>query len=118
MRLSVTLLTIAVIIMVATFGTSFAQTSTDLQESAYGTTIDNKIAFYQKRIHLVESDYEILSDLGRDAVQKVSFLKSYRKQLITNMVAKNVKLDPSKMNSFLGTKINNIGTTLEAYSTE
>ncbi len=118
MKSSVTLLAIAILIMVATFDTSLAQSSANTQENAYGNTIDNKVAFYQNRIHLVDSEYKILSDLGKDAVQKVSFLKSYRKQLIANMVAKNITTDPSKMNSFLGTKINDIGTTLEAYSTE
>lgn len=89
-----------------------------MQNIIYGATIDSKASFYQKRIYLVDSEFKILSDIGNDAVKKISFLKAYRQKLIGNMAAKNVKLNTTHMNSFLGTKIHNISASIEAYSTE
>ncbi len=114
----------AVVMMVA--ATSYVWAAEDLsrpnsikmQNIIYGGTIDSKASFYQKRIYLVDSEFKILSDIGKDAVKKIAFLKAYRQKLIGNMVAKNVKLNTSSMDSFLGTKIHNISTSMEAYSTE
>ncbi|WP_457552233.1 hypothetical protein [Desulfobacula sp.] len=92
--------------------------SAKMQNVIYGATIDGKASFYQKRIYLVDSEFKILSDIGKDAVKKIAFLKAYRQKLIDNMVAKNVKLNTSSMDSFLGTRIHNISTSMEAYSTE
>ena len=100
------------------FNGSPAQNSVKMQKIVYGATIDSKVAFYQKRIYLVDSEFKILADIGKDAVKKISFLKAYRQQLVDNMIAKNVKLNRSSLNSFLGTKIHDINTTMEAYSTE
>ena len=94
------------------------QNSVKMQEVIYGATIDSKIAFYQKRIYLVDCDCKILSDIGEDAVKKVSFLKGYRQQLIDHMVTKNVKLDRSSLHSFLGTKIHDIDANMVVYSAE
>lgn len=92
--------------------------STNMHNIIYGATIDSKASFYQKRIYLVDSEFKILSDIGRDAVQKVAFLKAYRQKLINGMVAKNVALNTSSMDSFLGTKIHKIATSMQAYSTD
>ena len=92
--------------------------SVKMQNIIYGATIDSKVAFYQKRIYLVDSEFKILADIGRDAVKKIGFLKAHRQNLIHNMVAKNVKFNKSSMDSFLGTKIHNIKASMEAYSKE
>lgn len=89
-----------------------------MQSLIYGATIDSKAAFYQKRIYLVDSEFSILSDIGKDAVEKIAFLKAYRQKLIDNMVTKNVPLNTSSLNSFLGTRIHRIETSMQAYSTE
>ena len=89
-----------------------------MQENIYGGTIDAKVAFYQKRLYLSDSKYPILSQIGQDAIEKVSFLKAYRQQLVKNMTAKNIKLKKSSLNAFLLSKTNNIGTSVEAYSQE
>jgi len=99
-------------------GVSLSDPSTKMQNIVYGATIDGKVSFYQKRIYLVDSEFKILADIGKDAVKKISFLKAYRQKLINNMISKNVKLTHTGMNSFLGTKIQNINTSMEAYSTE
>ena len=92
--------------------------SVKMQNIIYGATIDSKAVFYQKRIYLVDSEFKILADIGRDAVKKIGFLKTHRQNLIHNMIAKNVKFNKSSMDSFLGTKIHNISASMEAYSTE
>ena len=92
--------------------------SVKMQNIIYGATIDSKAAFYQKRIYLVDSEFTILSDIGKDVVKKIAFLNAYRQKLIDNMVAKNVPLNTSSLNSFLGTRIHTIDTSMLAYSTE
>ena len=92
------------------------QNSIMMQEAIYGATIDSKITFYQKRIYLIGCEFRILRDIGEDAVKKVSFLKECRQDLIDNMIAKNVKLDRSSLNSFLGTKIHDIDANMTEYS--
>lgn len=87
-----------------------------MKESIYGGTIDARVAFYQKRIYLADSEYTILRDIGRDAIEKVSFLKAYRRHLIEEMAASSINLKKSSLNVFLLSKINNISTSLEAYS--
>jgi hypothetical protein len=92
--------------------------SAKMQNIIYGATIDSKAAFYQKRIYLVDSEFKILADIGRDAVKKIEFLKAHRQSLIRNMIIKNVKFNKSSMDSFLGTRIHNISASMEAYSIE
>jgi len=84
----------------------------------YGGEIDSKRGFYQKRIYLVDSEYKILAEIGRDAVSKIQFLTAYRQHLINHMLTSNIPLKKSNMNSFLGGKLNAISLTMEAYSTE
>lgn len=115
------ILIITILALVISAGTcAWAQSAgTNLmKENIYGGTIDSKAAFYQKRIYLADSEYTILRDIGRDAIEKVSFLKAYRRQLIEDMAASNINLKQSSLNVFLLSKINNISTSLEAYSEE
>ncbi len=89
-----------------------------MQENIYGGTIDAKAAFYQKRIYLADSKSPILAEIGQDAIEKVSFYKAYRQQLIKDMAAENIKLKRSSLNAFLLSKTNNLSTSMEAYSQE
>ena len=90
----------------------------EMQEFIFGGTIDTKVAFYQKRIYLADSEFKILADIGKDAIKTVRFLKSNRQKIINHMMAENVKLTNSSLNAFLGSKMRSIGTTMEAYSSE
>ncbi|RLC01904.1 MAG: hypothetical protein DRH34_08275 [Deltaproteobacteria bacterium] len=89
-----------------------------MQELIFGGTIDSKVAFYQKRIYLADSEFKILADIGKDAIKNVRFFKSNRQKIINHMIAENVKLTNSSLNAFLGSKMRSIGTTMEAYSSE
>ena len=89
-----------------------------MQEFIFGGTIDTKVAFYQKRIYLADSEFKILADIAKDAIKRIGFLKTNRKKLINHMIAQNVRLKSSSLNAFLGSKMRTIGTTMEAYSSE
>ncbi len=90
--------------------------SAKMQNIIYGATIDAKVSFYQKRIYLVDSEYKVLADIGKDAVKKIAFLKANRQSLINTMIDKNIAYTSARMNSFLGTKIHEIGSSMAAYS--
>ena len=94
------------------------QTDKQMQMLAYGSVIDQKAAFYQKRIYLADSEYKILADIGKDAIQRVSFLKANRQQLVRQMMADNVKLKKSSLDAFMVAHMGQVRTTMEAYSTE
>ncbi len=89
-----------------------------MQEVVLGGAVDSKVAFYQKRIYLVDSEFKILADIGKDAVAKIRFLTANRQNLINNMMSQDVQLTRTKLSAFLGNKMNSIGTTMEAYSSE
>lgn len=89
-----------------------------MKEIVYGATVDGKIAFYQKRIYLTDSEFKILADIGTDAVQKIRYLKANRQEIINNMMASNVKLEKARLSAYLGKRIHTISDTMEAYSTK
>lgn len=95
-----------------------AQNSVEMQTLVFGGAIDSKVAFYQKRIYLADSDFKILADIGKDAIKTTRFLKSNRQKMIHNMMTQNVKLTNTGLNAFLGSKMRTAGTTMEAYSSE
>ena len=100
------------------FEVSVAQNPVKMKKVICGATIDSKVAFYQGRLYLDDSEFKILADIGYDAKRKISFLKAYRQHLIDEMVAKDIKLNRSSLHSFLGTKIHAINSTMETYSTD
>ncbi len=89
-----------------------------MQEVVLGGAVDSKVAFYQKHIYLVDSEFKILADIGKDAVAKIRFLTANRQNLINSMMSQDVQLTRTKLSAFLGNKMNSIGTTMEAYSSE
>ncbi len=63
----------------------------------YGSAIDQKIAFYQSRLYLLDSEYTILSEIGRDASAKITYLTQNRGKIITEMIACNAPLHCCKI---------------------
>jgi len=57
-------------------------------DDIYGSKVDQMISFYQARMHLLDSDYKILSDIGEDAVMMINYLQDRREQLIEEMKEK------------------------------
>ncbi len=98
---------------------STSNDTTKMQSTIYGATIDSKVAFYQKRLYLIDSEYKILADIGKDAVKRIAYLKSNRQRLIGNMTAQNIIFTNTGMDSFLGKTMNSANlTTMEAYSSD
>lgn len=89
-----------------------------MQEIVYGASIDGKIAFYQKRLYLVDSEYKVLADIGRDAVKRIRYLKSNRQDIVAKMIASDVKLKKASLSSYIGRKMHEAQPVMEAYSTE
>ncbi len=89
-----------------------------MKKLAYGSEIDAKIAFYQKRLYLVDSENPVLADIGKVAVQKIHFLKSYKAKLVDEMMAVNVPVRKSKMKLFLYKKMRNLDDTTIGYATK
>ena len=90
-----------------------------MQSNVYGAQIDSKVAFYQKRLYLVDSEYKLLADIGKDAVKRISYLKTNRANLVKKMIDSDVTFTRTKMDSFLGRAMNNANLTtmfVEAYS--
>jgi len=91
------------------------------EEIIYGSKIDAKIEFYKKQVHLVDSDYEILSEIGYSAIKKIVYLRENRYMLIDEMNANpKVGLSMAKINNFIGSRLGKLdnGIIIEAYSKE
>jgi len=114
-------MTLLITLIIAITFTSIIAMANDDGDQLYGSKIDEKIAFYQKQVHLVDSDYEILSDIGYSAIRKIVYLRENRYQLIDEM-GMNPKIGTSvaKMNNFIGSRLTKLdnGIIMEAYSTE
>ena len=57
-------------------------------DNIYGSKVDQMISFYQARLHLLDSEYKILSDIGEDALMMIDYLQDSREQLIEEMKEK------------------------------
>lgn len=57
-------------------------------EDIYGGKVDQMISFYQARLHLLDSEYKILSDIGEDALKMIDYLQQNRVQLMEEMKEK------------------------------
>lgn len=90
-----------------------------MQDTVYGAQIDSKIAFYQKRLYLVDSEYKLLADIGKDAAKRIVFLKTNRQNLVEKMATENISFTRTSMDSFLGKEMHSANLTtmfMEAYS--
>lgn len=81
-----------------------SDTSSEMHKKTaiYGSAIDQKIAFYQARLYLLDSEYTILSEIGRDASVKTAYLTQNRGRLIKEMIAANAPLNCCKIKAFIG----------------
>lgn len=73
--------------------------------NVYENKIDEIISFYQGRLYLIESEFTILSDIGKDARKRIDFLQSRKQFLISEMKAKNIKLTSSKIRTFVSSRM-------------
>ena len=73
----------------------------DATESIYRNKIDQMISFYQTRLYLLDSEYTILSDIGKDASKMITYLKTQKDQLVQEMKDRKVEFSSAKMNSYI-----------------
>jgi exopolysaccharide biosynthesis protein len=83
---------------------AYSDTSSEMNKKTaiYGSEIDQKIAFYQSRLYLLDSEYTILSEIGRDASAKTTYLIQNRGKIIKDMIAANAPLNCCKIKAFIG----------------
>lgn len=81
----------------------------------YSDEIDKMILSYQGRLHLVDSNFKILSNIGKEAQKKIAFLQSRKQSLIAEMKAGNIEPVPSKIKSFISRKLTKTSETGLAY---
>lgn len=90
-------LILAVMFFSAPFGYAFAS---DKSNCIYESKINEVISFYQGRLYLSDSEYKILSDIGKDAAKIVDFLQAEKSQLINEMKVKGVPFKTAEMKAF------------------
>ena len=113
-----TVIGLVVFVVAAMCWSQSAVNSYQMKKLAYGSEIDAKIAFYEKRLYLINSENPVLADIGKVAAQKIHFLKSYKAKLVEEMVAANVPLRKSKMKLFIFKKMRNLDDTTIGYVTK
>ena len=79
----------------------------DKSECIYGSKIDQTISFYQARLYLIDSEWEILSDIGKDARKRIDYLYKNKQQLVREMKDKKIGFRIAKMNSYVNGKLRN-----------
>ena len=73
----------------------------DKSELIYRSKIDQMILFYQTRLYLLDSEYTILSDIGKDASKMIIYLQTQKDRLVQEMKYRKVDFSPAKMNSYI-----------------
>ncbi len=73
----------------------------DKSDCIYGSKIDQSISFYQRRLYLLDSEYKILSDIGKDAIQMINYLQGEKDQLIEEMIDKEIEFKSGKISAYI-----------------
>ncbi len=76
----------------------------DKSDCIYGSKIDQMISFYQARLYLTDSEYKILSDIGKDAEKMINYLQIEKDQLVQEMKDRKVEFSSAKMNKYIVNK--------------
>ena len=74
-------------------------------ECIYGSKIDQAISFYQARLYLIDSEYKILSDIGKDARKRINYLYKNKQQLVREMKDKKIGFKIAKINNYVNKKL-------------
>lgn len=83
----------------------------------YENEIDQMISFYEGRLHLIDIDFKILSDIGKDAKDKVTYLAASKNILVEEMRIQNIPKDSKKIRAYLSSKLRTKHIGLAYYST-
>lgn len=96
-----------IIIAAIIFGLVFLPNvfAADKSECIYGSKIDQAISFYQARLYLIDSEYKILSDIGKDAREKINYLYQNKQQLVRGMQDKKIGFRVAKINGYVNKRL-------------
>lgn len=83
-------LTTIILTIVTGFILSTTVSASSVHTDLHGAKIDQLVSFYQGRLYLLDSNYEILSGIGENALNMINFLQDKREQLIEGMKSKQV----------------------------
>jgi len=95
------IITLSVVIGLVSLSTAVAA---DKSECIYGSRIDQMISFYQARLYLTDSEYKILSDIGKDAAEMIRYLQTDKDQLIREMKEQKIEFSSARMNTYIVNK--------------
>ncbi|MCP3873339.1 MAG: hypothetical protein GY699_09330 [Desulfobacteraceae bacterium] len=97
MKLLTSITTIMVLVL---FSLSNA-IAADKSDCIYGSKVDQAICFYQARLYLIDSEYKILSDIGKDAAKMVNYLQKEKQQLVKDMKDRNIDFKTDKIRAYV-----------------
>lgn len=95
---------IILLIVMGFFLTSNALAN-DKSDCIYESKINEMISFYQGRLYLTDSEYKILSDIGKAAEKKITYLQNNKSQLLSEMKAKDVHFNSFRIRTFVLSKV-------------
>lgn len=95
------IITLSVVIGLVSLSNAVAA---DKSECIYGGRIDQLISFYQSRLYLTDSEYTILSDIGKDAEKMITYLQTQKDQLVREMKHLKIEFSSAKMNNYIVNK--------------
>ena len=81
-----------------TFSAAFA---VEKHDCIYASKVDQMISFYQGRLYLVDSEYKILSEIGKDAMKMINCLQGQKERLVKEMKEKKIEFKSQKMRAYV-----------------
>ena len=79
----------------------------DKADCIYKSNIDQAIAFYEGRLYLIDSEYKILADIGKEAKAKINYLSRNENQLIQEMKNQRIGFSTTEINGFICQQLKN-----------
>ncbi len=107
-----TLLTLTLTLIIG-FVISSTSMAADKADCIYSSNVDQMISFYQGRLYLTDSKYQILSDIGLDAQKRVNYLKANKDLLVQEMIEKGIGFQVSKIRAFVVNRARFASTGIE-----
>jgi hypothetical protein len=79
----------------------------DKSKCIYGSKIDQGISFYQARLYLIDSEYKILSDIGKDARKRIDYLYKNKQRLVKEMEKKEIGYKTASIIGYVNKNVRN-----------
>jgi len=79
----------------------------DKSESIYRSKVNQMINFYQARLYLIDSEYKILADIGKDAEKMINYLLEEKERLVQKMKNNDIELSSIKIKNYISNQARN-----------